>query len=161
MMALCLYSIRFFGYSIVGKPVSLFSLFEALKPFCTTLLLISAMTFVKDVSPLSTAATIEGIFGAAYFGVGRGLGGFVGGFSTKDLGFVQTFQILAIFSLTISAVHVVISAVDMRRKSGKYVLQEYAINKGKDNGQRQNNVNEGASCCHYVQTVSHTLHIIT
>ncbi len=42
--------------------------------------MIAAFTFVKDSSPLTAVATVEGVFGAAYFGVGRGIGGLAGGF---------------------------------------------------------------------------------
>ncbi len=62
LLALLLYSIRLTGYSFLSIPEPAL-LFEAMKPFCTTLLLISAMNFIKDVSPMSTAATLEGIFG--------------------------------------------------------------------------------------------------
>ena len=72
----------------MGDTILLCILFEAMKPVCTTLLLIAAMTFVKDVSPITTAATLEGIFGAAYFGIGRGLGGFFGGISVEYIGFI-------------------------------------------------------------------------
>jgi hypothetical protein len=62
LLALGLYSIRLTGYSFLTAPEPVL-IFEAMKPFCTTLLLISAMTFIKDVSPMSTAATMEGVFG--------------------------------------------------------------------------------------------------
>ena len=62
LLALGLYSVRLTGYSFLEIPEPVL-LFEALKPFCTTLLLISAMTFIKDVTPMSTAATMEGVFG--------------------------------------------------------------------------------------------------
>ena len=87
------------SYSYIGNIVSLCILLEALKPFCTTLLLISTMTFVKDVSPLTIAASMEGIFGSLYFGVGRGLGGFLGGVTTEHIGFIETFKLFGIFSL--------------------------------------------------------------
>jgi hypothetical protein len=66
---------------------------EALKPLCTTLLLIAVFSFIKNKSPMSTAATVECIFGAAYFGVGRGIGGFVGGFAIDAMGAQLTFQV--------------------------------------------------------------------
>ena len=69
-----------------------FLLLEALKPFCTTLLLIAVFSFIKSNSTLTTAATIESIFGAAYFGVGRGIGGLIGGFAIDDLGVTVTFM---------------------------------------------------------------------
>ena len=90
---------------MIGKSVLLCILFEGLKPFCTTLLLISAMTFIKDVSPLTTTATLEGIFGAAYFGIGRGFGGFIGGIATETFGFIATFQIFGIMGLVTGLIY--------------------------------------------------------
>ena len=127
LIALGFYSIRLLGYSIIGETVSLCILLEVFKPFCTTLLLISAMTFVKDVSPLTTAATIEGIFGAAYFGAGRSLGGFAGGFLTESLGFVQTFQMFALISLISGILYISTAALDTRLKSRHYTLEDKAL----------------------------------
>ena len=42
---------------------------------------------------MSTAATVECFFGAAYFGVGRGIGGLIGGFAIDELGVAVTFQV--------------------------------------------------------------------
>ena len=124
LIALGLYSIRLFGYSIIGELVLFCILFEVFKPFCTSLLLISAMTFVKDVSPLTTAATIEGIFGAAYFGVGRGIGGFVGGFSTEHIGFVRTFQVFGLISLGTGLMYIFTTLLDSKIKSRIYTLRD-------------------------------------
>jgi hypothetical protein len=48
----------------------------------------------RSHSPLTTAATVESIFGASYFGVGRGVGGLIGGFAIYDLGVTVTFRCL-------------------------------------------------------------------
>ena len=118
-IALGIYAIRLIGYSNIGKMVSLCVLLEALKPFCTTLLLISAMTFVKDVSPLTTAATMEGIFGSSYFGVGRGLGGFIGGVATDYLGFVETFNLFGMISLCTGVLYLFSTLLKEKIKSKK------------------------------------------
>ena len=93
--------------------------FEGLKPFCTTLLLISVMTFIKEVSPLTTTATLEGIFGAAYFGIGRGLGGFIGGVTTETFGFIKTFQIFGIIGLGIGVLYAFTIVCYVKIRSGK------------------------------------------
>ena len=115
--------IRLFGYSLIGDTVLLSILFESMKPMCTTLLLIAAMTFVKDVSPLTTAATIEGIFGAAYFGIGRGLGGFLGGISVEYVGFILTFQLFGLISLGTGLLYSLVTIVNNKIKSRKYVMR--------------------------------------
>ena len=65
---------------------------EVLKPFCTTLFMIAVFTFIKEVSPMTTTSTVKSIFGALYFGAGRGLGGLLGGLALKFLGAEQTFR---------------------------------------------------------------------
>ena len=101
----------------MGDTVLLCILFESMKPVCTTLLLIAAMTFVKDVSPLTTAATLEGIFGAAYFGIGRGLGGFLGGISVEYVGFILTFQLFGLISLGTGLLYGLVIIVNNKMKS--------------------------------------------
>ena len=67
-------------------------LLEVLKPFCTTLFMIAVFAFVKEVSPMTTTSTVEAVFGALYFGAGRGLGGLLGGLALEFLGSDQTFR---------------------------------------------------------------------
>jgi predicted MFS family arabinose efflux permease len=71
-------------------------LFEILKPFSTTLLLNTVFLFIKEKSPLSTAATVESIFGSSYFGIGRGISGLAGGLFIDKWGATYTFRIMAI-----------------------------------------------------------------
>ena len=97
-------------------------LLEALKPFCTTLLLISAMTFVKDVSPLTVAASMEGIFGSSYFGVGRGLGGFLGGVTTEYMGFIETFKLFGMISLCTGVLFFLSNTLYQKMKSKQYSI---------------------------------------
>ncbi len=96
--ALSLYSVRLLGVSLlpesapeVSGPLAL--VLELAKPMCTSLLLIAAFTFVKDVSPLTSAATVEGVFGALYFGVGRGLGGLAGAIAWELIGARNAFRV--------------------------------------------------------------------
>ena len=125
ILALSLYSIRFLGYSILPHTgIELALAFEFLKPFCTTLLLISAMTFVKDVSPVTTAASMEGLFGSMYFGVGRGLGGLVGAYAWESLGGSVTFQLFSIGSMSSALLYSVFALIQRRRSSNKFLLEK-------------------------------------
>ena len=86
------------GSLIQKKIVFLFPEFslalEVLKPFCTTLFMVAVFAFVKEVSPMTTTSTVEAVFGALYFGAGRGLGGLLGGVALEFLGSDQTFRYL-------------------------------------------------------------------
>ena len=119
VLAIVLYAIRMFGYSELTK---VFLAFEVAKPFCTTLLLISVMTFVKDNAPLTTIATMEAIFGSTYFGVGRGLGGLFGGFSIEAFGNVQSFRIFGVVALVSAVLYSFVILLNRATKSKKYIL---------------------------------------
>ena len=121
VLAIVLYAIRMFGYSELTK-VEVFLAFEVAKPFCTTLLLISVMTFVKDNAPLTTIATMEAIFGSTYFGVGRGLGGLFGGFSIEAFGNVQSFRIFGVVALVSAVLYSFVILLNRATKSKKYIL---------------------------------------
>lgn len=122
LLALILYAIRLFGYAGLTKA-SAFLAFEVAKPFCTTLLLISVMTFVKDSTPLTTMATVEAVFGSTYFGVGRGLGGLVGGFAIEALGNVTSFRLFGAVALASAGIYFIVICIQKLRHSRKYVLQ--------------------------------------
>ncbi len=51
------------------------------------------MSFVRDSSPVTAVATVEGVFGAAYFGVGRGVGAMAGGWGWERAGARNTMQV--------------------------------------------------------------------
>ncbi len=59
-------------------------------------MLISVFCFIQQKSPLTTAATVESIFGSSYYGIGRGISGLAGGLFIDKLGAVHTFRIIAI-----------------------------------------------------------------
>ncbi len=123
VLALALYAVRMFGYAelLTAEP---FLALEALKPFCTTLLLIAVMTFVKDNAGLTTISTVEAIFGSAYFGVGRGLGGLFGGLAIEAVGNVNTFRIFGLVSSVSAIVYSVIMLIQRIRNTKKYGVEE-------------------------------------
>lgn len=123
LLSLVLYAVRIAGYSLFTKP-EWFLLLEALKPFCTTLLLIAVFSFIKSHSPLTTAATVESIFGASYFGVGRGVGGLIGGFAIYDLGVTVTFRMVAAMAAVTAFIYGMIMELRRRWGSKKFILPQ-------------------------------------
>jgi predicted MFS family arabinose efflux permease len=73
---------------------------------------------------MSTAATVECIFGAAYFGVGRGIGGFIGGFAIDELGTTLTFQMVSALAAATTAIYAVVIVVQKRFCSEKLIAAE-------------------------------------
>ena len=80
------------------------------------------MTFVKDSIPLTTVASVEAIFGSSYFGVGRGLGGLLGGFAIEALGNVRSFRVFGTVSLASAGIYSLVMVLQKLRKSKKYVF---------------------------------------
>jgi len=124
-IALLLYAMRMFGFAQLTRAEP-FLILEVAKPFCTTLLLISVMTFVKDNAPLTTMATMEAIFGSSYFGVGRGLGGLFGGLSIEAFGDVTSFRIFGGSAVMSATIYSVTMALERCRKSRKYHVNKLA-----------------------------------
>jgi len=116
VLALVCFAVRMVGYSYIRQP-AYFLFFEVLKPFSTTLLIITTFDFIRKSVPLTTYATVNSIFGASYFGVGRGLGGLVGGHATSALGFNLTFQVFAAASVVVAASYALVTGIDSRIKA--------------------------------------------
>ena len=85
------------------------------------------MTFVKDVSPLTIAASMEGIFGSSYFGVGRGLGGFLGGVTTEYIGFIEAFKLFGMISLCTGVIFILSTLLNQRIKSKQYSMSNIHV----------------------------------
>jgi len=104
VFALALYSLRLLGYSFIESALqSLF--FEVLKPFGNSLLVIAAMTYAKNNASIETMASLEGVMGALYFGIGKATGSLVGGLVIDDLGVRNTFRCFSILSLTAASIY--------------------------------------------------------
>merc|ERR1719300_330272 len=116
VLALGLYSLRLLGYSFIETPFqSLF--FEVLKPFGNSLLLIAAMTYAKNNADIETMASLEGVMGALYFGVGKAAGSLVGGLVIEDIGVRNTFTCFSVLSLVTASVYFCFSFVMGRKNS--------------------------------------------
>ena len=142
VMALLLYAMRLFGFAEL-KTAEPFLALEITKPLCTTLLLITCFSFVKDNAALTTMATVEAIFGSAYFGVGRGLGGLFGGFSIEALGNVTSFRIFGLVAVSSALLYSVIMLIQKFRFTRKYGVNSRA-SQDVESGQKESSVKEEA-----------------
>ena len=73
---------------------------------------------------MSTAATVESIFGASYFGVGRGLGGLIGGFAIYDLGVTITFRMFAAGAGVTALIYALVTHLRKRWGTEKYIFPQ-------------------------------------
>ena len=111
ILSLSCFGLRMLGYSFIHHP-ALFLILEALKPISVTLLIISTFDYIKTSAPLTTYATVNALFGAAYFGIGRGAGGFASGYATAALGFRTTFQVFSSVSFGVAIIYAIVMFID-------------------------------------------------
>lgn len=78
------YLIRLIGYSYLTMPYMCL-VYEVMESITSTIMLTSMLAYAAQLSSTMTLTTVQGLFGAAYWGLGRGFGTFVGGFLMKWL----------------------------------------------------------------------------
>jgi len=88
------YTVRMVGYSFLENPVYVYP-YEALEGFTMALMMTSAVTYVAKISTPTTIASVMGLMGSLFFGLGKGSGSLVGGLLMSWLGTRWTFRLLA------------------------------------------------------------------
>ena len=76
--SLLMYGIRYVGYSHTNCAWYAFP-FEALEVFTFAHLQVASAKFIRDIAPPGALATLTGITGGAHNGLGKGMGGLLGG----------------------------------------------------------------------------------
>lgn len=101
------YFIRMIGYSFLqpGGAIYVYPL-EALEGFTMALMMTSAVTYVAKISGPSTIASVMGIMGALFFGVGKGTGSLFGGLLMSYVGAKITFRYFAAQALICAVVYI-------------------------------------------------------
>ena len=103
--SLIMYGVRYVGYSYVNCAWYAFP-FEALEVFTYAQFQVASAQFVRDYSPPGALATLTGITGGAHNGLGKGLGGLLGGViieMTKNTKIA--FWYFGLFALSCGAVY--------------------------------------------------------
>jgi len=109
-VALFIYSFRLLGYSFINLPLESL-VFEIFKPFGNSLLMIAAMTYAKNNADISTMASLEGVMGALYFGIGKSLGSLVGGLAIEEIGVRNTFRCFSVIALVAASVYLLFTLI--------------------------------------------------
>ncbi|CAL8114118.1 unnamed protein product [Orchesella dallaii] len=115
-IGLLFYGIRYFGYSFIENPWLCLP-FEALEAITASLAVTAAATYAVALSTLQTIASVQGMMGALYFGIGRGAGSFLGGLLIKKFGHRETFQIFGLGSFIACLLYVLVNILYLRRHS--------------------------------------------
>lgn len=134
------YVIRMMGYSFITNPWWSMP-FEALECFTVSLMSAAAVSYAADLATPSTLATLQGMYGGIYYGVGRGLGSLVGGFLIGPLGVRNTYRIMAIVCAVTCIVYFILNRMffvkaqeerrlkaEQEKKDGKDTTTDEKIN---------------------------------
>lgn len=89
------YAIRLFGYSLIYNPW-LCLIFEAMESVTSSLSFTAAVTYAAKLSTTTTDSSIQGLLGGLYFGVGKGAGSLIGGYTMTAFGTRPTYRIFAV-----------------------------------------------------------------
>merc|ERR1712025_713136 len=120
------YTGRMGGYSFITNPVLVYP-FEALEGLTMALMMTSAVTYVAKISTPSTIASVMGMMGALFFGVGKGSGSLFGGLLMSYLGAPNTFRFFAVNAAVCALVYGFFQCLYVRpRKSQKKKENEEA-----------------------------------
>merc|ERR1712001_201370 len=89
------YTVRMIGYSFLQNPTHVYP-YEALEGFTMALMMTSAVTYVAKISTPTTIASVMGLMGSLFFGIGKGSGSLFGGLIMSYIGAPNTFRFLAV-----------------------------------------------------------------
>ena len=78
ILGMVAYTVRMIGYSFLQKAVHVYP-YEALEGFTMALMMTSAVTYVAKISTPTTIASVMGLMGSLFFGIGKGSGSLFGG----------------------------------------------------------------------------------
>lgn len=118
------YVIRLIGYSYLNNPYMCL-VYEVMESITSALMMTSMTSYAAQLSSTTTLTTVQGVFGAAYFGIGRGIGTFVGGFLMKwfggdsldkTVGTRATFRLLGAVSSVVALLYFIFNIFYIRRR---------------------------------------------
>lgn len=120
------YITRLVGYSLIYEPYMCL-LFEVMEAVTSSLMQTSAIAYAAELGTTQTLATIQGIVQATYFGMGRGVGGYVGGLLIKVYGTRVTYRILGGASLVSAILYFLFNVLYINPKHRREEKQKTAV----------------------------------
>ena len=137
VIGFAVYVIRLIGYSYIESPYMCL-VYEVMEAITTALMTTSMMAYSAQLGTTQTLATIQGLIGAAYYGLGRGAGTFIGGFLMKWLGGGSldkttgtraTLRVLGVAALITGIVYFIFNIFFIRRRNAAAAAAAAAKNK--------------------------------
>ncbi|XP_063608219.1 major facilitator superfamily domain-containing protein 6-like [Penaeus indicus] len=102
-----MFGIRYILYYTIVNPW-VFLPIELLNGFTFGIFYATMTSYASQVAPSGTEATMQGIVGAAFEGIGIAVGGFVGGSLFFTVGGSRTFLYTGIFNLLFAVLHIIL-----------------------------------------------------
>merc|ERR1719270_267758 len=100
------YAVRFLGhsYNLLPQPYWCFTL-EMFKPLGNNLAMVTATHFILANSDNTNIASLEGLFGSCYFGIGKALGILFGGSLSSYFGYEVAWKIFGYLCGVVAMLH--------------------------------------------------------
>ena len=152
LIGLVVYFIRLFGYSYLRNPyMSL--IYESMESLTTALVVTSMMVYSIQLCTPTTLTTVQGLIGAAYFGMGRRMDTFVGSFlvewlgtgsEDKTYGTRASFRVLGVTALGMGSLYLLFYLFYIRPRNRKAIKKHNSVplliqNSAIDNPQSNHN----------------------
>ncbi len=135
VLGMSAYAARMLGYSFISDPAHVYP-FEALEGFTMALMMTSAVTYVARISGPRTVASVMGLMGALFFGVGKGSGALLGGTVMHFFGARVAFRYFAGNALVCAAAYLAFQCFYVRRRRRRRQQQQANAARGAENGAR-------------------------
>lgn len=114
-LAILAVAVRFFCYSFITNPW-LVLLVEPLQGITFGVMWPAATTKASLITPRGMSATIQGLVGGIYFGIGKGIGSIVMGIQIKHIGARWSFRLIAFVSLAVLLLDVLLNQLCFKSK---------------------------------------------
>ncbi|XP_021966839.1 major facilitator superfamily domain-containing protein 6 isoform X2 [Folsomia candida] len=108
------FGLRFIIYSLLTNPWHILPV-ELLQGVTYGIFYSNMASYAYVVSPPGSAATVQGIVGAAFEGIGVGIGSFLGGFLYKTISGRLTFRVFGVVTFSFCVIHHLIMKLINRR----------------------------------------------
>merc|ERR1719210_851253 len=118
ILGMLAYTGRMLGYSFILSPIYVYP-FGALEGLTMALMMTSAVTYVAKISTPATIASVMGMMGALFFGVGKGSGPLFGGLLMSYLGAPNTFRFFAVNAAVCALVYGFFQCLYVRPRKSK------------------------------------------
>lgn len=107
ILSMCAVTIRLFLYAIFQTPAGILG-FQLINGFTFAALWVAGVSYINENAPPGLSATTQGVFGAAVFGFGSAVGGFIGGILLEQVGGAAMFTFFGSLTFLMLIVYILL-----------------------------------------------------